>query len=191
MKTDELADFIKKAGKAQRVVEFECPFVKGFYVQIVFGSKFIMNQIHDAARDTSAKGGPESVSLPGYRGQIPIDRLNREKLREAYAQYLTIGWKGLTIKRLQDVIPGLSVDLTLERAKKLFPELAADFEGVKTDADLQKVIEKVEVPYSVKLVTAMLEVSTEFENFVLFTATDIDNYSAIGEQKKEEFENLK
>ena len=41
----ELADFIKKAGKAQRVIEFECPFVEGFYVKIVYGNKFIMTQI--------------------------------------------------------------------------------------------------------------------------------------------------
>jgi len=79
----------------------------------------------------------------------------------------------------------------LEKAKKLFPELASEFEEVKTDADLQKVIEKVEVPYSIELTTAMLEVSTEFENWVLFTATDFKNFSRIEEQKKEEFENLK
>jgi len=190
MKTDELADFIKTAGKAQRAIDFECPFVEGFYVQIVFGNKFIMNQIYDAARETSAKSGPESITVPGYKGQIPIDKLNREKLRAAYAQHLTLGWKGLTIRRLQDIIPGLGVDLTLERAKKLFPDLAAELEEVKTDADLQKVIEKVEVPYSIKLTTAMLEVSTEFENWILFTATDIQNYSVIAEEKKKEIENL-
>lgn len=186
MKTIELADFIKKAGRAQRVIEFECPFVEDFHVQIAYANKFIMNQIYDAARETSI----DKKTSADYRIQVPIEKLNREKLRAAYAQHTTVGWRGLTVKKLQEIIPGLGVDLTLEKMKKLFPELESELEGVKTDADLQKVIEKVEVPYSVELATAMLDTSSEFENWVIFTATDFKNYSKIEEQKKKEFENL-
>jgi len=180
MNPNELAEFIKKAGKTQRVIEFECPFVEDFSVQIAYANKFTMNQIYDAARETKTD----------YRTQVPIDKLNREKLRAAYATEITLGWKGLTVAKLQDIIPGLAVDLTREKLVKLFPKLAPEVEAAKTDADLQKVIEKVDVPYSVALAISMLEVSLEFENWILFTATEIKNYSVIGEKKKAEIENL-
>ena len=180
MNPNELAEFIKKAGRTQRVIEFECPFVEDFHVQIAYANKFTMNQIYDAARETKAD----------YRTQVPIDRLNREKLRDAYAEELTLGWKGLTVAKLQDIIPGLRVDLTKEKMVKLFPKLTSEIEAAKTDADLQKVIQKVEVPFAHALAVSMLEVSLEFENWVLFTATEIKNYSVIGEQKKAEIENL-
>lgn len=188
MNPNEFADFIKLAGKKQRVVELEYPFLEGFYVQLVFASKFIMNQIYDTAREVTGKGEPTTVSAYGVK--IPVERLDKEKLREAYARQIVIGWKGLTIKKLQDTIPGLSVDLTLEKAKKLFPKLATELAAVKTDADLQKVIEKVDLPYTVELAFAMLEVTAEFENWVIFTATDSKNYSKIAEEKEKEIKNL-
>ena len=189
MKPNEFADLIKLAGKTQRVVEFEFPFIEGFHVQLVYASKFIMNQIYDTAREFSDKGESDTVSAYGI--DIPVGKLNKEKLREAYAGQIVLGWKGLTIKKLQDIIPGLSVDLTVEKAKKLFPKLATELEGVKTDADFQKVIESVDVPYTVELAFAMLEVSTEFENWVIFTATNFKSFEKIAEQKKKEIENLK
>lgn len=181
MEPNELAEFIKKAGKTQRVIEFECPFVEDFHVQIAYANKFTMNQIYDAARETKVD----------YRTQVPNDRLNREKLRAAYAEQLTLGWKGLTVAKLQEIIPGLRVDLTREKMLKLFSKLTPEITAAKDDAALQKVIEKVEVPFDVLLSIAMLEVSLEFENWILFTATEIKNYSVIGEKKKAEIENLK
>ncbi len=189
MNPNEFADFIKLAGKKQRVVEFEYPFLKDFYVELVFASKFIMNQIYDTARKVSDKG--DSATISAYGVKIPVERLDKDKLREAYAGQIVIGWRGLTIKKLQGIVPGLAVDLTLEQAKKLFPKLATELAAVKTDADLQKVIEKVDLPYTVELAFAMLEVTAEFENWVIFTATDSKNYSKVAEEKEKEIKNLK
>lgn len=181
MKENELASFIKKAGKVQRVIEFECPYVTEFFVKISYANKFLMNQINDMASETSTD----------FRTNIPIERMNTEKLRDAYSRHITVGWRGLTIKKLQDIIPGLGVDLTPERVKELFPELKEEIEKAKGTEAFEEVIQKVEIPYSPTLACVLFEVSLEFENWVLFTATAIKNYSKVADQKKKELENLK
>jgi hypothetical protein len=155
LKIEQIAGYIEKAGKSQRVVEVECPYVKGFFVKIAYLSKFLLNQISELARERSKNprtGASES-------------RFNEEKLREGYVNYIVLDWRGLTCANLQKLLPGLKVD-----------------EG----QDLNK-----EITYDRKLAYSLLTYSIEFENWVVSVTNDIENYSAIGEQKKEEFENLK
>ena len=152
-----LAEWIRKAGKEQRVVEFQYPFVPDFYVKVAYASKSILSQIREASK--------EFVS--DLRTRVKEERLNDEKLRREYAMRVIKDWRGLTGAKLPKVVPGIVLQ----------------FEGgeVKADAD---------IPYSVDIAVALLEVSIEFENWVLDMATNIENYSKIAEAKEVEYKNL-
>lgn len=150
--SNEFVGLIKKAGKAQRVGEFQCPYVKDFYVKIAYASKFVMNQIRDAAK--------EVVSNPRTRERE--ERLNDEKLRKEYTRQLILGWRGLTVGTLAKIVP-----------------------GAISDADQAK-----EIPFDIETAEAILEVSLEFENWVIDVATSVDNYTSLVEQKQKEAENL-
>lgn len=155
MKPQELAEFIRKAGKEQRVIESACPYIPEFFVSIAYASKFAMNQIREASKE---------VFTDFRRGREPIEQLNDEKLRSAYAEWIIKDWRGLTVEKLRQLIPGV--------------ETAEKTEGEK------------EIPYNHEIAVALLESSIEFENWVIGIATEIRNYSKIAEQKKKEIENL-
>jgi len=99
MKANDLAEQIKKAGKIQRVIEFQCPYIPECFVSLAFANRFVLNQIREAAREV----------FKNPRTGLQEERFNDEKLRAAYAQHVIQGWKGLTYEKLQKLIPGLEV----------------------------------------------------------------------------------
>ena len=150
----DLAEWIRKAGKSQRVVEFQYPYLPGLFISIAHASKFILQQIREIAK--------ESFINPRTREQE--DRFNDEKLRSEYCRHIINGWRGLTIATMKKIVPGLSV------------------EGGSDDS--------TEIPFSHDVAMAIMEVSIEFENWVLASAMDTGNFTRVDEKKKEEFENL-
>ncbi len=159
MKPNELAEQIKKAGRTQRVIEFQCPYIPECFISLAFANRFVLNQIREAAREV----------FTNPRTRLQEEKFNDEKLRQAYAQQIIQGWKGLTYEKLQKLIPGL--EIKDERAEK-------------------KIDLKAEVPYDTAVASALLSESLEFENWVIDIASNVENYSRIAEQKKKETENL-
>jgi len=156
VRVEQIAGYIEKAGKSQRVVEMECPYVKGFFVKIAYLSKFLLNQISELSRE---------------RGKNPRTgtsetRFNEEKLREGYVNYIVLDWRGLTFAGLR--------------------QLLGDSTKIEEGIDVNK-----EILYDKKLAFQLLSFSIEFENWVVSVTNDIEVYSAVGKQKKEEFDNLK
>ena len=99
MKAIELAEQIKKAGKIQRVIEFQCPYIPECFVSLAFANRFVLNQIREAAREV----------FKNPRTGLQEERFNDEKLRAAYAQHVIQDWKGLNYEKLQKLIPGLEI----------------------------------------------------------------------------------
>lgn len=96
-KTKDFASLIRKAGKAQRTGEFSCPYIKEFFVEIAYASKFVLNQIREVAREIH--GNPRTGAKE--------ERLNEDKLRNEYARQIIRDWRGLTPEKLPDILPGL------------------------------------------------------------------------------------
>lgn len=113
MKANDLAEQIKKAGRAQRVIEFQCPYIPECFVSLVFANRFVLNQIREAAREV----------FTNPRTRLQEERFNDVKLREAYAQQIIQDWKGLTYEKLQKLIPGLEVKDENEKAVDLKAEV--------------------------------------------------------------------
>jgi hypothetical protein len=153
-----VSDFIRKAGREQRIVEFKCPLTKDaeFFVKISYASKFILNQIRDASKESNMN----------YRTRTTEEHLDDDKMRREYARQIIRDWRGLTSGVIKQIVPG---------AKLLVEGLGKD-----TDA----------VPYDIETAISLLEVSIEFENWVLDTATNIANFSQIAETKEKEYANL-
>jgi len=99
MKPNELAEQIKKAGRQQRVIEFQCPYIPECYVSLAFANRFVLNQIREAAREV----------FTNPRTRLQEEKFNDAKLREAYAVNVIQAWRGLTYEKLQQLIPGLEV----------------------------------------------------------------------------------
>lgn len=100
---DRLAESIEKAGKVQRVVEFQCPYIDEFFVKIAFANKFIMTQVIDFAKETQ-----ETVIRRGQTQEV--ERLNEDLLRQGYAEWIVTGWRGLTVEKLSKLIPGFKAE---------------------------------------------------------------------------------
>jgi len=99
-----------------------------------------------------------------FRTREREERLDDDKLRKEYARQIIVNWRGLTGEKLQKLVPGIEI-------KK---------------SDLDK-----EIPYTQEVAISLLEVSMEFENWVIDICTNVENYSHIAEQKEKEQENLK
>jgi hypothetical protein len=155
-----VAEWIRKAGREQRIVEFKCPLTKDaeFFVKISYASKFILNQIRDASKESSMN----------YRTRTSEEHLNDDKMRREYARQIIRDWRGLTGAVVRQIVPG--------------SKLLVEGSGIGKDTDL--------VPYDIETAISLLEVSIEFENWVLDTATNIENFSQISEQKEKEYSNL-
>jgi len=106
MENKDLAGWIQKGGKTQRVVESECPYIPGFHVKLTFVSKFLLGQIRDISREY----------WQNPRTGLREENFNEQKLREAYADFVISDWKGLTIGKLRKLVPALEVkgDVTEE-----------------------------------------------------------------------------
>jgi hypothetical protein len=149
----KIVDSIEKAGKAKSTIEFSCPYVKGFFVLITYANRMVLQEIRDASREV--RFDPRSRERQ--------EELNEDKLREQYATRLIKGWRGLTPRKLQ----------------KLLPELVAD------EADMEK-----DIPYSKEIAIALLDSSLEFGAWVDSIATTLENYTVVKEKQEEELENL-
>lgn len=99
LKPNELAEQIKKAGKTQRIVEFQCPYIPDFYVSLAFCNRFVLNQIRETAREV----------YTNPRTRVQEERFNDTKIRTSYAEQIIQEWKGLTGEKLQRLIPGLEL----------------------------------------------------------------------------------
>jgi len=98
-KNQSLGSLIRKAGKAQRTLEFKCPYVPDFFVNLTYTSKFVLNQLREISREVHTN----------LRTREKEERLNDDKLRKAYAQMIIRGWRGLTAKKLLYLLPDLEV----------------------------------------------------------------------------------
>jgi len=160
IKVEDLGAFIKKAGESQRVSEFQYPFASTFFVSVAYASKFLLNQIREASKET----------FMNPRTRQSEDRINEDKLRNEYARIIMKGWRGLTVKVLNLLVPGL--DIVMEKEG-----------GVAAELD-------VEIPYDQALANVIMRNSLDFESWIIDIATNSSNYTRIAEIKKEQLENL-
>lgn len=99
MEVKELSGWIRKAGKTQRVLEFQCPYIQDFYVDIAYANKFVLNQIREVAREVSTN----------LRTGQREERINDDKFRQEYSRHIIRGWRGLTFSKLSKIIPGIEL----------------------------------------------------------------------------------
>jgi len=91
------------------------------------------------------------------------ERLNDDKLRNEYVDQIIRDWRGLTPRKLKKLV--LSVECS--------------------DEDIDK-----EINFSKDVAIALMEVSTDFEAWIIDTAINTENFTEIEKVKNEEFENL-
>ena len=169
LESKDIAGWIGKAGKTERTKEFEYPHILGFFVLITYGSKFILNQIRELARDPRADTSPQGG-----------ERILEPKLNQGYARWIIRGWSGLTLERLEEIIPGV-LENAMETAEDQAPE--------GTPVDVEK-LKEAEVEFSEETCIEMMDSSVEFSNWVVSVSSKTKHYADIGEKKAEQFENL-
>ena len=168
LESKDIAGWIGKAGKTERTKEFEYPHILGFFVRISYGSKFVLNQIRELARDPKLSTMPQSQ-----------ERLLEPKLNQGYARWITRDWRGLTLEKLEQIIPGVYGE-ALEQAELKAGDQPVDVEMLKN----------AEVEFSESTATEMLDSSVEFSNWVVRLSGETKHYADTGEQKEKEYENL-
>lgn len=154
--TKDLIGWIKKAGESERVLEFQYPFAKDLYFLVAYASKHVLQQIREECKE----------SFFNTRTRQPEERLNEEKMRKSYARLIVHGWRGLTLAKLQKIVPGV----------------VPDREGVDPN---------ISVSYEEELAAVLIQYSIEFENWVIDTATNVENYTQVAGKKKDQYENLR
>jgi len=170
----DIASWAAKAGKTERIAEFQYPYIDGFYVQVAYGSRFVLNQIRQLAAEP----------YTDRRTRTREEKLNDEKLQLGYAERIVKGWRGLTVAQLDRLIPG-----TIDEAVAQYEEEAKKNPTVKVPPLTE--IEKIVVEYSIATAVSILGNSIDFMNWVVDTAGDADRYSEVAVQKQSEHENLK
>jgi len=160
VKIDNLGEWIKKAGESQRVSEFQYPFASTFFVNIAYASKFLLGQIREASKEIS-------MNLRTHQSE---DHINENKMRDEYARVIIKGWRGLTIKALYLLVPGLDVVMEKETAGTIGDE--------------------VEIPYDPAIASIIMKNSLDFETWIIDIAVNSANFSKIAESKKAQIENL-
>ena len=174
IKQRDITSWIQKAGKTEQIGEFQYPYLSDFYVLIAFGSRAILNQIRQLALEP----------YTDRRTRTKEDRLNDEKLQLGYAERIVKGWRGLNVEGLNTLIPGTTEEALTEYEK-------AKAENAELVVPTLDEIKKVEVVYSVETATELMGNSIDFMNWIVEMAGNSENYSKIGAQKKEEYDNLK
>lgn len=175
VKQKDVASWIAKAGKTEQVKEFEYPYGSlGFYVMIAFGSRFILNQIRQLAAEP----------YTDRRTRTREEKLNDEKLQLGYAERIVKGWKGLTVEKLENFIPG-----TVDEAIAQYEEAAKENPDIKVPSVEE--IKSVEVEYSVETAAQVLGNSIDFMNWIVDIAGEAKNYAKVAERKEKEYENIK
>lgn len=170
----DVALWATKAGKTERIAEFQYPYIDGFFVQIAYGSRFVLNQIRQLAVEP----------YTDRRTRTQEEKLNDEKLHLGYAERIVKGWKGLTVGVMDRLIPG-----TIDEAVIQYEEQAKKNPDFKVPP-LTEIIETV-VEYSIPTAMSILSNSIDFMNWVVEVAGDSNRYSEVATQKQKEFENLK
>ena len=136
---ENLVGMIKKAGKAQRTVEFLCPYTKEFYVDITWASKVILMTIRDASVEV----------FFNTKTRDREERLNDDKLRNEYVDQIVRGWRGLTPREL----------------KKLLPGFTCEEENLDDDVPFEREIALVLMEYSVDFESWIIDTATLTENY--------------------------
>jgi len=170
----DIATWITKAGKTERIAEFQYPYLDGFYVDIAYASRFQLNQIRQLAAEP----------YTDRRTRDEKERYNEDKLNLGYAERIVKGWRGLTVGTLDGLIPG-----SFDQAKAQIEEDSKKKSEAKALSDDD--IRDMEVMYSVETTVAILSSSVDFVNWIVDTAGDAKRYSSMAAKKKEEYENLR
>ncbi len=170
----DIGSWISKAGKSEQVKEFQYPYIKELFVDVAHASRFTLNQIRQLAVE----------EYTDRRTRTKEEKLNEDKVNLGYAERIVKGWRGLTVKGLDELIPG-----TLDEAEFQFAEQK------KKDAAFvilsREDILKVEVEFSVETAFEIITNSADFMSWILDISGNTEHYSKVGEKKKEEYENLK
>lgn len=170
----DIALWAAKAGKTERIAEFQYPYIDGFYVQVAYGSRFVLNQIRQLAAEP----------YTDRRTRTKEEKLNDEKLQLGYAERIVKGWRGLTVGVMDRLIPG-----TIDEAVAQYEEEAKKNPDFKVPP-LTEIIETI-VEYSIPTAASILGNSVDFMNWIVDVAGDSDCYSEMATQKQKEFDNLK
>jgi len=165
MKNTDFVKYIKKAGKTERTKEFE--YADGFFVKLAYASRFIWNQVREDGRDIK----------PITRGRSGEEQFNEPKLRKAYALRVIQGWRGLTVEKMDALIPGF-----FDVAKAGILEQ----DQTKTDEE----IGETEVEYDEETAFTLVDNSMDFDNWVFDVSRDTEKFQNVAERKKKEYENL-
>ena len=175
-KQKDVATWIAKAGKTEQTREFEYPYggTVGFHVTIAFGSRFILNQIRQLAAEP----------YTDRRTRTREEKLNDEKLQLGYAERIVKDWRGLTVGKLENFIPG-----TVDEAIEQYEEAAKENSDIKVPSVEE--IKAIEVEYSVETAAQILGNSIDFMNWIVDVAGEAKNYAKVGTQKEKDYKNLK
>jgi len=96
---DELILAIQKAGKSEKVVEFQYPYVPSVFFRVSYASKQLLKQITEEAKE----------SFFNIQTRVQEDRLNDEKFNRAASRELLKGWRGLTVGSVGVIMAGRMV----------------------------------------------------------------------------------
>ena len=118
-------------------VEVEYPGMPGFVVSVSFLSRETLQNIRKKATKTT------------FKNRQPVEELNDELFLELYVKASIMGWKGLTIKYLEQLAP---VDVT----------------GMKEDDELEFTDENA---------LYLMKASANFDAFISEQVTDLGNFS--------------
>jgi len=118
-------------------VEVEYPGMPGFVVSVSFLSRETLQNIRKKATKTT------------FKNRQPVEELNDELFLELYVKASIKGWKGLTIKYLEQLAP---VDVT----------------GMKEDDELEFTDENA---------LYLMKASANFDAFISEQVTDLGNFS--------------
>ncbi len=120
-----------------KAVDVEYPGMPGFVISVCFLSRETLQSIRKKSTKTT------------FKNRQPIEELNDELFLELYVKASIKGWKGLTLKYLEQLAP---VDVS--------------------DEDLES-----ELDYSEENALMLMKASTNFDAFISEQVTDLGNFS--------------
>lgn len=120
-----------------KTVQVEYPGMPGFMVDVCFLSRETLQTIRKKATKTS------------FKNRQPIEELNDELFLELYVKASIKGWKGLTLKYLEQLAP-------------------VDVGGEDLETELE---------YSEENALYLMKASTNFDAFISEQVTDLGNFS--------------
>jgi len=170
----DIGSWISKAGKTEQIKEFQYAYIKDFFVDVAHASRFTLNQIRQLAAE----------EYTDRRTRTKEEKLNEDKVNMGYAERIVKGWRGLTVKGLDELIPGTLAEAELQFAeqKKKDPEFK-----IPPREDILK----VEVEFSVETAFEIITNSVDFMSWILDMSGNSEHYSLVAVKKQAEYENLK